>query len=427
MSDNSFFIPGLPNSAAPTPLQTPPPSGNPSKPMGDTLPHNEQGGRTTAVAAPHNEQGGRTAAREPDRYEPSVKPLVATIAAAESCDRRGAGPVSRTHPLHVHPLTTLCVAALLATLLVHATISTQPSAMTMAFAMFAGIVVGSLVIALVPFLFMRRSNRVLNLAMCVQMCLSIAGVGLMTWQSTASVEDQKIMSQAQASLSNLSGNMRRQLTHGEVAVVESADIDRAADALADAADKLDGNDAAVLRATAVLMSFFAERNHAFDALSDELESLGGLDPSTMKSRGDIQHRLTLIDQFLMLNRAFANELKAAPRQFRDSLVKEGLDHRELARAENEFAAGFKLPMQLQFRRLQVQFGESAKAYLGLLESQWGRWSFSTDTGQVVFENTSVIEEFNQASDTLQGSMLAMASIQREAMNVNLLSDAAPND
>lgn len=416
MSDNSFYIPGLPpeGSAPPTP-----PVSKPSKPM---TPHNEQGGR--AVAAPHNEQGGRTPQREPDRYEPSEKSRLKTEERESPETNRG---VNQSSPFRVHPLTTLCVAALLATLLVHATTSTHPSAMATAFIMFGVIVVGSLALAMVPFLILRRSNRVLNLAMCVQMCMGIAGIAASTWQRTQAVEDQKVIGNANASLSDLSGKMRRQLTHGEVAIVDPVDIDRAAESLANAADKLEGSDAAVLRATAELMSFLAERNHGFDALSDELESLGGLDPSSMKSRGDIQHRLSLIDQFLSLNSRFTSELKNAPTQFRASLVKAGLGQRDLAQAENEFAAGFKLPMQLQFRQLQSQFGESAKAYLSLLESQWGRWTFSSDTGQVVFENSSVIEQFNNASDALQGSLLAMASVQREALNVNLLSNAGDLD
>lgn len=344
------------------------------------------------------------------------KPVAATIVAP------GAKNTKAPHPMRVHPLTSLCVAALLTALLVHAMVSSSPGAMTIAFGLFAAIVVGGLVVAMIPFLVFRKSNRVLNFAMCLQMCAGIAGAGLLTWRETEKTEDQKVIGQADASILSLNGKMRSQLKLGEAAVIDTADIDRAADVLAGAADKLEGGDAAVLRAAASLMSSFADRNQAFDSLSAELEEMGGLDPSTMKSRDDIEKRLSLISQFLTLNHEFEGELKSAPRRFRDSLVKEGLGHKELARAENDFAASFKLPMQLQFRRLQAQFGESAKEYLGLLSSQWGHWTFSTDNGQVVFQNQTVIERFNQASDALQGSMLAMASIQREVLNVDLVAD-----
>ncbi|MGE3107619.1 MAG: hypothetical protein AB7G11_17825 [Phycisphaerales bacterium] len=397
MSENSFFIPGLPKDSQPPASASSP------------RPHSEQGNRAATPPAPHNEQGNLAQAREPDRYQP-----------ADSADK-SAPP----HPLRVHPLTTLCVAALLAALLVQALVSQSTGSIPIAFAVFGSTVVFGFLFSLVPFAILGKSNRALNLAMCVQMCLGIAGAGYMTYLHTLRVEDQKVIASAEASLSGLNGEMRRQLSAGDAASISPADIDHTAQAMNKAADKLQGDDAAVLRASATLMADLAERNRAFDELSDQLEALGGLDPSTMASRDDILQRIALIDQFLTLNRRFEAELKLTPRRFRESLVKQGLNQRQLARAENEFAAGFKLPMQVQFRQLQARFGSAARAYLGILADQWGRWTYSNATGQVVFEDSDAIAQFNQASETLQGSMLAMATIQREVLNVNLAQ--SPSD
>ncbi|MBC7773451.1 MAG: hypothetical protein H7210_13220 [Pyrinomonadaceae bacterium] len=322
------------------------------------------------------------------------------------------------------PVTALCVAGLLAALLVRASVSHNEFAMTEAFTAFAVGIIMALGISLIPFWIARRSNKVLNTSMCVLTCMGIVSAGMRAWEDTNIVENKSTVANVDRQMDVLKDKAKRQLETGGVADVTTEDLAKAAVSMRKASMKLDGDEAAAMRSSSRLMSEFAQRNQEFKAVIDRFTELGGLDPGTIKSQEDIQQRLGLAQQFLALNESFAQHVKNTPRRFRELLMKEGVDERKLARAESEFSNGFKLRLQIKLREVEKRFGESAGDYLAILNEEWGQWKVDLTSGQVVFQDDAAIPRFNRASESLQAAMKAELEIQREILDMQVIAEVA---
>lgn len=343
---------------------------------------------------------------------------------------RPGGPVDGTpraedspSPFKVAPVTALGVAGLLAALLVRASVSHHEYAMTEAFTAFAVGVIGALGISLVPFWLARRSNAVLNASMCVLMCVGILSAGLRAWEDSNIVDDKLAMASVDRQMDALRDKAKRQVEAAGTADVSAEDLNKAAYTMRKASMKLEGDEAAGMRSSATLMSEFAQRNQQFKAVIDRFATLGGLDPASIRSQEDIQQRLDLARQFLVLNESFATHVKNTPRRFRELLLKEGVEQRKLARAESEFANGFKLRLQIKLREVEQRFGEAATDYLAVLDQEWGQWRVDAASGQVVFDDDSAIPRFNRASERLQTAMHAESEIQRQILDMQTFADA----
>lgn len=369
---------------------------------------------------------------ENPRSESPVAPAVGVSANGQSSPlRRPGAPANqpplgpkKPNPFKVSPITALCVTGLLAALLVRASVSHHEFAMTQAFIAFGVGVIIFLGISLIPFWLTKRSNLVLNTSMCVLTCLGIVIAGLRAWEDSNIVEDKRTVASVDRQMDALKDKAKRQVETGGSPDVTSADLTKAAAAMRKASLKLDGDEAAAMRSSSSLMSEFAERNQQFTAVIDRFAQLGGLDPSTIKSREDVQQRLDLTRQFLALNESFALHVKNTPRRFRELLMKEGVEQRKLARAESEFANGFKLRLQIKLREVEKRFGESASAYLSVLHEEWGQWKLDPASGQVVFEDESAIGRFNRASESLQAAMKAENEIQRQILDMQAVAEVS---
>jgi len=358
----------------------------------------------------------RTANDSPESAAPARRPGIAADAAA----RQQAKP----SPFRVSAITSLCVTGLLAALLVRASVSHHEYAMTQAFIAFGVGVIVSLGISLIPFWIARRSNRVLNVSMCVLTCLGIIGTGIRAWEDSTIVLNKRTVANVDLQIDALRDKAKRQMSETGSASVTTEDLNKAAFSMQKASMKLDGDEAAAMRSSATLMSEFAERNQQFKAVIDRFAQLGGLDPATIKSRDDIQQRLDLTRQFLALNESFTQHVKNTPRRFRELLMKEGVEQRKLARAESEFSNGFKLRFQIRLREVEKRFGESATEYLAVLLDEWGQWKLDPATGQVVFEDETAIRKFNRASESLQTAMRAENDLQRQILDMQTFAEVS---
>ncbi len=195
-------------------------------------------------------------------------------------------------------------------------------------------------------------------------------------------------------------------------VIDQEALDRSQNAAAQAAVKMGGKRGQALM---ILAELHAESNK----ISKEIEQRGNqflqmLDWDTLESEGDYETRRKFMTEYAQYNRKviefFEREQRNLSKRF-DEINFQGRERAEIERSFN-----LSLEQVFGVRQSEITFVEIGIRLINLLEREQGKWSVSSATGPLEFENDEAVEAFNKAIDDLEAEGARQVELQQQFFN-----------
>jgi hypothetical protein len=149
----------------------------------------------------------------------------------------------------------------------------------------------------------------------------------------------------------------------------------------------------------VIAREWADLSTKYTDFVDTFSKAGGLQLDSLDSLEKIDGRIAIV----LEGRRWNDEITRSVRGGSDRLEKMLLDKGFTPKRAQEDAAvaAEKWGTLLEMRAIQSRFLSSCMDYLTILREQWGAWQIDPNSGQVVFEKTEAIDQFNDAAQRVQ--------------------------
>ena len=191
--------------------------------------------------------------------------------------------------------------------------------------------------------------------------------------------------------------------------LDSAKLDRLAREYKNAAGKMSGDEAVVMKANADYLAAAQKKFKTYQVALKAFTEAEVLDLATLTEKTQIQARREIVRRFLEANTGFEVALRDAEKIIRANLVKARLEASKIEKAMQAYnsSAGPQRSVTLQIRECDRQIGESVLAVLELLESQWGQWRYHASLNEITFSESG----HNKAYEDLLGVIQATGEKQ----------------
>ncbi|HEX5221365.1 MAG TPA: hypothetical protein VFZ59_17505 [Verrucomicrobiae bacterium] len=186
--------------------------------------------------------------------------------------------------------------------------------------------------------------------------------------------------------------------------LDSAKLDRLAREFKDAAGKMSGDEAIVMKANADYLGAAQKEFKSYQVALQAFTDAQVLDLATLTEKTQIASRREVVRRFLEANTGFETVLRDADKMIRTNLVKARLETSRIEKAMQAYnsSAGPQRSVTLQIRECDRQMGESVLAVLELLETQWGQWRYHASLNEITFSEAG----HNKAYENLLGAIEA---------------------
>jgi len=151
-----------------------------------------------------------------------------------------------------------------------------------------------------------------------------------------------------------------------------------------------------------------------------------LDVSTMKSRADLQAREQVISEYITASKNMRDFYANAAETYRQELLAQKVAPKTLEEYLKNFNQEVKDPDSTiaALRMADVQLGETMLKLIALLETNWGKWQYSSEENRLRFGETNLASDYSRVSHDLRVVSIEMQQLQAEAEKLRSSSRAA---
>jgi outer membrane murein-binding lipoprotein Lpp len=151
-------------------------------------------------------------------------------------------------------------------------------------------------------------------------------------------------------------------------------------------------------------------------VSDEVVII--LNFSTIESKSDLFDRARRLRQLDGVLFEMIEWLEELPGEFETQLAETDYSSRMKKQAKRDFDAGFDLQSRLKIQELDRRMLRIAGQMIEILNRSWGRWTYNTETGMLLFVDKSSLTTMNELTESLKD-----LAEEQQAVQIRMLTDS----
>lgn len=151
-------------------------------------------------------------------------------------------------------------------------------------------------------------------------------------------------------------------------------------------------------------------------VSDEVVII--LNFSTIESKSDLFDRARRLRQLDGVLVEMIEWLRELPGEFETQLADTDYSSRVKKQAKRDFDAGFDLQSRLKIQELDRRMLRIASQMIEILNRSWGRWTYNTESGMLLFVDKSSLTTMNDLTESLKD-----LAEEQQAVQLRMLTDS----
>lgn len=233
----------------------------------------------------------------------------------------------------------------------------------------------------------------------------------------AQAHKQKVMADLQESAKKIRTDTKKDYEDTQGTGSSPERLEKFRKSVEDAAHELKGDDALVMNATGAYLKRLQNAAGPYREAQNTILHPPVLDMSEVKEKVDLETKRKMVLKFLSANEEFKDFLKSGDSAFKEELEKLHVS----ARTTESALRGFRskrgnIPTIVKIREMDTRIGNATLGMIDILDTNWGKWNYSNDRKNVVFEDHEALEKFNALFKELQTVGRSQAVLQKQVMN-----------
>lgn len=285
--------------------------------------------------------------------------------------------------------------------------ATWPAGVAFGLGVFAFLVLLAYLIARLTFALSRRNQPLASVvALVVVLLLSlIPPLSQLGNAIQQRAEEQAALAELEQEIARtlhaLAVEQQAALTTGDL-LSQSEATRRLAMVYVNGADRLGKDQRVAFHALGQMLMGLADAWQDYDNGLERIIEAGAIEPTTLRSRDDIDQRLTLYRQLADANIAIRHHAESLPQHLERHFNEANADPRAVEIIQREFLRGFnqRLPDNTRMRELDEAILNNCIQVLNLYRQEWGTWEVDPITGIPYFETDETVTQFNQLATQL---------------------------
>ncbi|MEL7484400.1 MAG: hypothetical protein AAFN41_08600 [Planctomycetota bacterium] len=153
-----------------------------------------------------------------------------------------------------------------------------------------------------------------------------------------------------------------------------------------------------------------------DAMAAEWERI--MDFSTIETPADIMERADKLRWLEEQSLAMIAWIEAFPAEFEAALALSDFSERSQRKAKKSVVAAMALPARVEIHQLDRRMYRVINDILIHLRASWGRWTYDTESGMVLFDNDADVATLNGYFDQLDTLIAKQIAIQDDLLTMH---------
>ena len=186
-----------------------------------------------------------------------------------------------------------------------------------------------------------------------------------------------------------------------------------------AAHDLKGNDALVARAGVAYFEKMQVLLTNYTAALLAIKSPYVLNMSAVRQREQLSERKVLVNSFMEANEKLLVFTTKAETIFHDELVRMQVPPEAIETALKSYrqAATEKNFLTAKIRMTDQRIGVAMLGMLDTLDANWGGWKYNPEKKKVIFQDTSVVNKYNEFFGSMTAAAKEQAALQSELVKL----------
>jgi len=200
---------------------------------------------------------------------------------------------------------------------------------------------------------------------------------------------------------------------------DPAVFDKTIGALKRASQEMEGESGQVMEASAAYVTELQRLMKLYDAELKKLEAARLMDASTLKSKEQIQERKEIVQRFLKVNEDVDRFFVAGEANFKSEMARRKVSESRIDRELQAYrdSSQSRTPLIRAIRASDKRIGNSMLNVLTLLEGSWGNWNYDPKSGEVLFSDTTTLEQFKTYLDDIADSGKQQVALQKRLISI----------
>lgn len=140
-----------------------------------------------------------------------------------------------------------------------------------------------------------------------------------------------------------------------------------------------------------------------------------LDFSTIQTRGDLFERANSLRQLDGLVVEMIEWIRELPNDFESQLQESDFSAKKQRQAKYVFEVGFNMPARVKIQELDRRILRVVNQMLEVLSNSWGRWTYDTESGLLLFDDDAELSAMNKLFDAFDDLPQEQHAVQLRMM------------
>lgn len=221
----------------------------------------------------------------------------------------------------------------------------------------------------------------------------------------------------QSAVSDIKKEAREALERGDASDVDLKKLERANRQMVASTANLSGDPKLIANANAAVTDRALLMAKSFQAALKPLVDTNIFTSASVNSREELQERRKLVEAFIASAREYKEFQTGIEKMYREELQRQGVKPASMDHAVAGFRRGIGTQNSLiiGMREADVQMGAAMLAFIDLLDSRWGKWSYEKKEGTVTFESDADLAVYQKALDDYDAAAKRQVALQRLAL------------
>jgi hypothetical protein len=221
----------------------------------------------------------------------------------------------------------------------------------------------------------------------------------------------------QSAVSDIKKEAREALERGDVGEVDLKKLERANRQMVASTAKLSGDPKLIANANAAVTDRALLMAKSFQAALKPLVDMNIFSSASVNNREVLQERRKLVEAFIASARDYKDFQAGIEKMYREELQRQGVKPASMDQAVAGFRRGIDTqnPLIIGMREADVQMGGAMLAFIDLLDSRWGKWSYNKKEDTVTFESDADLAVYHKALADYEAAAERQVALQRLAL------------
>lgn len=257
------------------------------------------------------------------------------------------------------------------------------------------------------------SGLILN-SFLILLCLAL--IPVLMKAKVRSEAARKSMNDVQKSFRALNEEARKSPREAQT----SEKMEQLEKSLKDASENLTGSEALTMKASGAYLEKFNAMKKDYDLALNDLKVAKVLSAPSDKDQGELDKRRAVVEKFLKANGDMKEFLAHGEQRFRDELELQKVPSRVAEAAVGGYRKKADLvnPLVVRIRQTDEQIGNGMLGVIDLEKTNWGGWKVSQSSGKIVFDETSVLHDYNDFLKKIREASTEQQELQEKLVKVN---------